>query len=434
VLLLAGAAIRAVWLTLGAFSLRRLRHTAERIDPLPPGVRAAEAKVGVRAGFYVSARITSPITFGVARPVVLVPPSVLSMDDDLQHAIACHELLHVRRRDWLTVIGEEIVRTVFWFHPAIWWLLNRIQLSREHVVDEAVVRLIESRDRYVEAMLAVALAESRVILAPAPLFLRRRSLKQRVAHILQETTMTARRLAASVALSGAALALTAALAVRAFPLEARAPQAGRAQSTPSAASTAPVEIVRGGEHLLHASLPKYPPRARERRVEGEVALEITLDDRGQVSDARVVSGPDELRRAALESVLQWHFAPDKLRSTVAYVSLKFNASARESSREDVVRVATLVSENRGPKYTFSYRQADESISGAPRLSRFKLERVPPEMAEEIRRHAGFAVGDAMTPDMIKRIRDAVMSLDEHLSVRFEPDGKGGTVLVIIAPK
>ena len=100
-----------------------------------------------------------------------------------------HELIHVRRRDWLFQLLEEGVRTLLWFHPAIWWLIGRIQLTREQVVDQASVAVIESRERYVEALLAVAIAKSPGIFTPAPAFLRRSLLKKRVAQILQESTM-----------------------------------------------------------------------------------------------------------------------------------------------------------------------------------------------------------------------------------------------------
>lgn len=46
--------------------------------------------------------------------------------------IACHELLHVARQDWLFVVAEELIRAAFWFHPAVWFLLDRIHLHREH--------------------------------------------------------------------------------------------------------------------------------------------------------------------------------------------------------------------------------------------------------------------------------------------------------------
>src|SRR6185369_5706884 len=124
-------------------------------EPLPEPMTRAQERVGVSATMCVSTRIAGPITFGLLRPVVVFPPGVTAMDRSVQHAIACHELIHVRRRDWLFQLLEEGVRTLLWFHPAIWWLIGRIQLTREQVVDQASVAVIESRERYVEALLAV---------------------------------------------------------------------------------------------------------------------------------------------------------------------------------------------------------------------------------------------------------------------------------------
>jgi len=49
-----------------------------------------------------------------------------------------------------------LIRSVFWFHPAIWWLLGEIGLTREQVVDREVVELTRSRDEYLDALLAIA--------------------------------------------------------------------------------------------------------------------------------------------------------------------------------------------------------------------------------------------------------------------------------------
>ena len=204
-----GIAVRALWLTIGAYGLRRLRREASPLEPLPESVRHAQERIRTRAGMFVSDRISGPITFGLRRPIVVFPPSVSAMPAHVQEAIACHELLHVQRRDWLDEILEEGVRSVLWFHPAVWWLIARIRLAREQVVDQAAIRLTNSRERYVEALLAVALASSPAALTPASAFLRRHLLKKRVARILQETTMTTRRLIASLTASAAALALAA---------------------------------------------------------------------------------------------------------------------------------------------------------------------------------------------------------------------------------
>lgn len=131
--------------------------------------------------------------------------------------------------------------------------------------------------------------------------------------------MTTRRLIASLTACTAALGFAATFAVRSFPLEA--------QGIFIAEGGGPIQLVKGGEHLQHGGLPEYPHRAMEQKVEGDVVVEMTLDDRGEVSDARVLSGPDELRKATLEAVLQWHYSPAAIRSTATQATLRFHVPA-----------------------------------------------------------------------------------------------------------
>ena len=472
-----GVAARGLWLAVGAVRLQWLRRTASPIDP-PPAFVWAQDRVGISAGVCTSDRVSGPITFGVRRPIVILPPAVLTMEARVQEAIACHELLHVRRRDWLWEILEEGVRTIFWFHPAVWWLIGRIQLTREQVVDDITISVTNSREHYVNALLVVALAKSPITLVPAPLFLRKSLLKQRVAQILQETTMSTRRLVASTAASVVALVIAATVAVHWFPLRAE----GLVQN-----NNEPVQILRGGEHLLHGSLPEYPKRAIESKVEGDVSLEVTLDERGEVSDARVLTGPEELRRPALESVLQWHYSPAELKSTTLQTTLRFRIPTGDAefegrkhalawtTKEDGVEgplaaqaqrtehmMVELESALADPTATPEQRDewkakladarrimekihkvreegmAGEAQNGKPaegpaRLIRIRSERVTDETVKEIVARAGIQIGDTLDKETAKRIFDAAFSTDEHIRVGFQTDGKGGMVLSLINP-
>src|SRR6202041_3139918 len=127
----------------------------------------------------------SPVTFGFAAPVILLPERFPSMDARFQSAIACHELLHVRRNDWVHHLAEEILRTEFWFHPAFAWLIGRVRLAREQVVDLEVVRLTEARKPYLEALLEFTAGSSRTAAIPAPPFLVERQLAERAALMLK---------------------------------------------------------------------------------------------------------------------------------------------------------------------------------------------------------------------------------------------------------
>ena len=70
-----------------------------------------------------------------------------------------------------------------------------------------------------------------------------------------------------------------------------------------------VTVNTAGAVVLHRSGVEYPERLREKGVQGTLSVEVTLDSGGQVMDAHVLSGPNELRKAVLTSVLDWHFAP-----------------------------------------------------------------------------------------------------------------------------
>jgi TonB family protein len=234
--------------------------------------------------------------------------------------------------------------------------------------------------------------------------------------------------------------------------------------------------VKGGEHLLHASMPEYPRRAVEQRVEGEVTLDLTLNDRGEVSDARVLSGPEELRKPALESALGWHYSPSELRSTSTIATLRFqvppaNAEFNGRSYETVVRNGEQdekkerspaqrrerllmeleraladpnITDEQKVEYTSKQvavklelaavrAERGAKVEGSSRLVQIKTERLPQETVAEILAHAGVRIGDEMTEDVARRIRAAVRQVDEHVSVSFGGDGKGGTVVAIIAP-
>ena len=416
---------------------------------------------------------------------MIVPPSVLAMPHHVQKAIACHELLHVRRRDWIFEVLEEGLRTVFWFHPAIWWLIGRIQLSREQVVDRAAVGLTESKERYIDALLVVALNKSRVALVPAPLFLRRSLLRQRVAQILQETTMTTRRLIASLTASTAALALAATVAVRSFPLEAQGQNAPTQQST-----GAPVQIVKGGDHLLHASLAEYPrtgsrtarggrrrPRRHDRRAWGGVRRPGgQRSGRAEARGARIrapvalLTGSASLHhtpghaafhpagqqrgvreprlRLPHEEEDEQKAEPDKAQHAervMKELELALqdpNASDRQKDEwkreyeKQALMLDKMLAEaagKDGAEYTVRLAPRRPLFEGAPRLARIGGERVTSDTMKEFVRRAGISIGDPITEDTAKRLGEVARNLDEHLAVSFERDGSGGVILRLVNP-
>lgn len=100
-----------------------------------------------------SARATVPAVMGWLRPVILVPTSMISglTTGELESLLA-HELAHIRRHDYLINLLQNIVETVLFYHPAVWWVSRRIRIEREHCCDDLAVAVCGDRVSFVRAL------------------------------------------------------------------------------------------------------------------------------------------------------------------------------------------------------------------------------------------------------------------------------------------
>ena len=90
---------------------------------------------------------------GWLRPVVLMPASALiGLGADQIEALLAHELAHIRRNDYLVNLFQTAAETLFFFHPAIWWLNGRIREERENCCDDLAVEVCGNRRAYARAL------------------------------------------------------------------------------------------------------------------------------------------------------------------------------------------------------------------------------------------------------------------------------------------
>jgi len=132
--------------------------TRESIDPAWQARLerlAAQFGIGRALRLRVVERLGSPVTAGWWRPVVLVPASLVSgMPAHLLEALLAHELAHVKRHDYLVNLGQNVVETLLFYHPAVWWISSRIRIEREQIADDFAARVLGEPRR-----LALALSE-----------------------------------------------------------------------------------------------------------------------------------------------------------------------------------------------------------------------------------------------------------------------------------
>ncbi len=94
-----------------------------------------------------------PTVIGWLRPVILMPASTLTgLSQQQIEAILAHELAHIRRHDYLVNLLQSVVETLLFYHPAVWWISNRVRQEREHCCDDWALKLCGDRVAYARAL------------------------------------------------------------------------------------------------------------------------------------------------------------------------------------------------------------------------------------------------------------------------------------------
>ena len=145
---------------MGWLTLRRLKRVG--VAPASKEVLASLTRVSKRLGLDRSVQILEssiaqvPLVVGCLRPVILLPVSLLANIPATQlDAILAHELAHIRRHDFFVNLLQILIETLFFYHPAVWWLSHRIRVEREHCCDDLVVGVMENRGDYGRALIAI---------------------------------------------------------------------------------------------------------------------------------------------------------------------------------------------------------------------------------------------------------------------------------------
>lgn len=107
-----------------------------------------------------SALVTVPMVVGYLKPIILLPASVVSgLTPHQLESLLAHELAHVRRHDWIVNAMQVLVETVLFYHPAVWWLSNRIRCERELSCDDLALSV--TRDVLTYGRMLLTLEELR---------------------------------------------------------------------------------------------------------------------------------------------------------------------------------------------------------------------------------------------------------------------------------
>lgn len=306
-----------------------------------------------------------PLTFGVIKPVIILPKSMQQKNmQEIEH-ILLHELGHIRRMDWPIMVAGKLTCCLLWYLPWATWLFKQMESLSENACDDIATNHGKERSAYAHHLIRIV--KDRTILLTPTAFKQRAGLYQRIDDLLDDT-ISHRAITPSSKVSSAVttvmlLGLLASLQLAVAPtptdrtpyqwltfssglteappanntefpesvqLLAAQPQPRLLQST-EAKDYEPALQERIEDKIdthfqltkpaliepykvTHKATPKYPKRALSNGIEGDVIVEYDISPQGEVINPRVShSQPSGVfERAALSALQISRFEPQKV--------------------------------------------------------------------------------------------------------------------------
>ncbi len=202
------ASLALMRLAAGLWNLRALRRscTPVNVDELDPALaenvaatmqelNAARSFASRRVALATSERVRVPAAMGLWSPMIVLPAWALAELPAAELSIILrHEFAHLRRWDDWTNLVQKVVRAVFFFHPAVWWIESRLSVEREMACDDIVVAETDNPMGYANCLVSLlerSLAQRGWTMAQAIVH-RAREASNRVAQILDKNRPAAR--------------------------------------------------------------------------------------------------------------------------------------------------------------------------------------------------------------------------------------------------
>ncbi len=302
-----------------------------------------------------------PMTFGWRRAFIVVPKALRDNEEAL-HMTLIHELAHIRNADFMRQWIEKAIASLFFFHPLVQLLTDKIDQIREMNCDSEVLgQQGVSPRQYASLLLEFASPKSgnpalSISMSADKKNLKRRILAMKDYPIFSKSVFQSRKVTLVVsALLFAICTLIVACEVTFEKdnsitiIEAPTSPNTLPELTVTPEKTQPGEsevfvVVEDMPELIGglASIQeriKYPAIAKKAGIEGRVFVQFVVDKGGNVVDPVIVrgigAGCDE---EALRAVSQAKFKPGKQRGETVNVKMSIPVTFRlkEETAEDVI--------------------------------------------------------------------------------------------------
>ena len=374
-------------------------------------------------------RLDAPAVLGWFRPVVLLPVRALTgLTEEQIEAVIAHELAHIRRFDCFVNLFQIATETLLFYHPAVWWVSQRVRAEREHCCDDQAIAICGDAVNYARAL--TRMEEWRR--APALMMAANRSpLGERVLRVLGLNGATGRTRMAGMGVSFVCLA-GALLAGNAF--------LGVAHASLGTSSSSAKEMQDSGSVIIVK--PERAP-ARDRGAKAPKALPAAASqlapEPGPAPEAQ--SQPAPAPQAVTDAKKQSYMdamaaAGIKITDVDELISLKVQGVTPEYIKEmrdlglkpDVDELIGMKVQGITPEYVREMRKFDSS-AGIDELIGMKVQGITPDYIREMRTlYSNLNVDEligmkvqGLTPEYIREFKDLGLqpSADDLIGLKVQ---------------
>ena len=278
-----------IWATGLAFMLIRFSSGIIRLTVLTRSARSRHEK-----DIRVTDSIQTPMTWGVIRPVILLPTYVYAWSAEERDVVIRHERAHIERRDWMWQAFAQVMTAIFWFHPLMWLAARQLRNEAEHAADDVTLAGGIQAPDYADRLMAVARQLQEKTPTAAVAMVRHPALAERVAAILD-----AGRIRKSASVGARISVLLAAVAVL-------VPLSAFQDRTVYKAGVDGVTVPK----VVYKTQPSYTEEAKAAKIQGTVGLSAVINAAGRAEEITVTRSLDPgLDTNAILSLTQWTFEP-----------------------------------------------------------------------------------------------------------------------------
>ena len=349
-------------------------------------------------------RLDAPAVLGWFRPVVLLPVRALTgLTEEQIEAVIAHELAHIRRFDCFVNLFQIAAETLLFYHPAVWWVSQRVRAEREHCCDDEAIAICGDAVNYARAL--TLMEEWRT--APALMMAANRSpLGERVVRLLGWNGAASRIRVAGLAGSFVCLA-GALLAGNAF--------LGIAHAALGASATPKHEQENGSVIVVRPE----PALAKERTAQAaKPAPAATAAPKPQANPANEPQGASDNKKQSYMDAMA--AAGIKITDVDELIALKIQGVTPEyikgmhdlGLQPNADELIGMKVQGITPEYVREMRKFDSHVS-VDDLIGMKVQGITPEYINELRKHySNLSVEDSIgmkvqgvTPEYVREFHD-----------------------------